>query len=35
MPEYSKFVRVIKELSPQYPLALYGILGEHFSDVPA
>lgn len=29
MPEYRKFVRLIKELAPVYPLALYGIKGEH------
>jgi hypothetical protein len=29
MPQYDKFVRVITEFQPQYPLLLIGIDGEH------
>ena len=29
MPEYRKFVRVIGELRPQYPLLLVGLSGQH------
>lgn len=29
MPEFRKTVRIIEELSPQYPLVIFGIGGEH------
>jgi hypothetical protein len=31
MPEYSKFVRVIDELGPSYPLIMLGFKGAHFN----
>ena len=31
MPEYEKFLKVIKELRPSYPLFVYGINGEHIT----
>jgi hypothetical protein len=32
MPEYSKFVKVIEELQPSYPLLMLGFKGIHSED---